>query len=1049
MFSKNIKTLSLFLVLAAVMIVAVGAVSAAAGDISDTTDHNAGATDSVTVTPDNSAATGTVNGSGTINLNGTVTITNDAKNGEYTVPSGTVLNGTYSETTSGDTTTKNIASGITLTKGNESKIFYNNGTAYVATGATYTGTTSVDANGVYSTGTAGLTIVNSGFLTTGTTYYINLIVPVNASANTGVLGTNSNYTTVTTAIDNYVAFTYTGPTLSLDKNLANISYGDDWSFTGTLVDANNKAIVGQEVTYNLYKSGTTTVLATAKSVTDSKGQFTIDSALWKTIASVADYQTIPASAANYTLSFVAGGFTTNATIIVNNKNLKIDGLINESTINYGQAATINATLVDANGKTVTLDAGNLIATIINKATAASTTVDITYNSGKYAVAIPTNLVPGDYLITISAPTTTTNYVINNSNVMTLTVKSIATNIVATPEIVNTTSSALDAATADIFKFITNTTTNKTDVSGSWSAALFKEDGTPVKTLNFTTTTANPTNTIKSTNNFVGLADGNYYVYVTFTPTNSAAYTASNTTVYLVVKKVNTIGNNYSDANLKYDLGTTGNATYVNVTSSPVDNVTVTVYVDNKSIGDIEIINGSVAVDFGKLALDAGTHNVTFAYAGNDTYLPNNSTMKIVVNPVNIGNLKTNTTTINGVTINSVNKTFTLNLTNATNASQLIDYTGDVTYTVNGVTGTVKMTNGVAIVDAKTLSGLSNGRNTVIFQINNNYTSNTVNVNVYASRVTSDIIANNVSTNNATPITITGTVANATEGTVVVYLKNNKNVTIATVNGNVAADGTFTVAFGNYANGVYTAEINYTSVTGLSSAATKNVTVTVNGTAPTPVTGNITTNLTINSNFTESYGQGLNLTGKLTDANGNPIVGQHIALNLTNPATGASKIYWVTTDTNGEYQLQINLFVGSYTASASFGGFTTADNKTYYLPSGPVNGTITVNNGTAPVDNRTATVLAFSNFTEKYGQALNFTGTLKTTNGTAIVGQKIALELFNKAGQSKVYWRTTDTDGAVQLPIELLAGDYTFKCSFAGDSTYQASNNQTGSITVTA
>ena len=1045
MFSKNIKTLSLFLVLAVIMIVAAGAVSAT--DL-DTSDHSAGTTDSVTVTPDNSVATGTVAGAGTINLNGTVTITNDAKSddGKYIVPSGSAVNGTYTDST-GETDKADIVSGITLVNGNSSKIFYNNGTSYVDTGATFTGDTTVNANGVY-TGT--LTIVNSGFLTSGSTYYVNLIVPKDSTANTGILGTDSNYTTVSKALDNYVAFTYTGPTLSLDKDLANISYGDAWSFTGTLVNATNEPVVGQNVTYTLYKSGTTTALATATATTNSTGQFTIDSTLWNSIASVSDYKTIPASSDNYTLSFVAGGFTTNATIIVNNKNLKIDGLINESTINYGQAATINATLVDANGKTVTLNAGTLVATIINKATAESKTVNITYTNGKYAVAIPTDLVPGDYLITISAPTTT-NYVINNSDVMTLTVKSIATNIVATPEIVNTTSAKLDAATGAIFTFITNTTTNKTDVSGTWSAALFKEDGTPVKTITFSTTTPSPTNSILSTteNNFVGLADGNYYVYVTFTPTTPAAYTASNTTVYLVVKKVNTIGNNYSGANLKYDLGTTGNATYVNVTSSPVDNVTVTVYVDNKSIGTVEIINGSSVVDFGKLALGAGTHNVTFAYAGNDTYLPNNATMKIVVNPKDIGNLKTNTTTINGVTINSVNKTFTLNLTNATNASQLIDYTGDVTYTVNGVTGTVKMTNGVAIVDAKTLNGLSNGRNTVAFQINNNYTSNTVNVNVYASRVTADIIANNISTNNATPITITGTVVNATEGNVIVYLKNNKNVTIATVSGTVAADGTFTVAFGNYANGVYSAEINYTSSTGLSSAATKNVTVTVNGTAPTPVVGNVTTNLTINTNFTEAYGEGLNLTGKLTDANGNPIVGQHIALNLTNPATGASKIYWVTTDTNGEYQLQINLFVGSYTASASYGGFTTADNTTTYLPSGPVNGTITVTNGTAPVDNRTATVLAFSNFTEKYGQALNFTGTLKTTNGTAIVGQKIALELFNKAGQSKVYWRTTDTDGAVQLPIELLAGDYTFKCSFAGDSTYQASNNQTGSITVTA
>lgn len=168
MFSKNIKTLSLFLVLAVIMIVAAGAVSATNLGIGD---HSAGTTDSVTVTPDNSVATGTVAGAGTINLNGTVTITNDAKSedGKYIVPSGSAVNGTYTALTDGDAEDQ-INSSITLVNGNSSKIFYNNGTSYVDTGATFKGTTTVNDNGVYSTGN-GLTIVNSGFLTSGSTYW--------------------------------------------------------------------------------------------------------------------------------------------------------------------------------------------------------------------------------------------------------------------------------------------------------------------------------------------------------------------------------------------------------------------------------------------------------------------------------------------------------------------------------------------------------------------------------------------------------------------------------------------------------------------------------------------------------------------------------------------------------------------------------------------------------------------------------------------------------------------------------------------------------------
>ena len=72
-------------------------------------------------------------------------------------------------------------------------------------------------------------------------------------------------------------------------------------------------------------------------------------------------------------------------------------------------------------------------------------------------------------------------------------------------------------------------------------------------------------------------------------------------------------------------------------------------------------------------------------------------------------------------------------------------------------------------------------------------------------------------------------------------------------------------------------------------------------------------------FNRTVGAGDNFTGVLTDNNGNVIVGQHIALNLTRLSNGLSKVYWVTTDTNGEFQLAINLGIGDYTANCSFAG----------------------------------------------------------------------------------------------------------------------------------
>ena len=50
-----------------------------------------------------------------------------------------------------------------------------------------------------------------------------------------------------------------------------------------------------------------------------------------------------------------------------------------------------------------------------------------------------------------------------------------------------------------------------------------------------------------------------------------------------------------------------------------------------------------------------------------------------------------------------------------------------------------------------------------------------------------------------------------------------------------------------------------------------------------------------------------------------IIGQHIALNLSNLKNGASKVYWVTTNSTGEYELEINLSTGNYSVQCSYGG----------------------------------------------------------------------------------------------------------------------------------
>ena len=189
-------------------------------------------------------------------------------------------------------------------------------------------------------------------------------------------------------------------------------------------------------------------------------------------------------------------------------------------------------------------------------------------------------------------------------------------------------------------------------------------------------------------------------------------------------------------------------------------------------------------------------------------------------------------------------------------------------------------------------------------------------------------------------------------------------------------------------------------------------------------GDVSNSLSI-SNFTEKYGDAKNLTGHYYDSMGNPISGQHIALNLTNPLNGASKVYWVTTDTNGEYQLEINLSPGTYTARANVGNLSTD------LASIKV-----VNQD----DNQDLTVLSANSFNETFNAGKNFTGALKDSNGNLLIGQHISIKLTRLSdGASKVYWATTDTNGEYQLSINLYSGEYTAQCAYSGTNKYSSSS----------
>ena len=214
---------------------------------------------------------------------------------------------------------------------------------------------------------------------------------------------------------------------------------------------------------------------------------------------------------------------------------------------------------------------------------------------------------------------------------------------------------------------------------------------------------------------------------------------------------------------------------------------------------------------------------------------------------------------------------------------------------------------------------------------------------------------------------------------------------------------------------------------------------INDTLNTINSGNNTNTIIISGNFTQDFGNGGNFTIQLVDENGNPIVGQHIALNLTNPQNGLSKIYWVTTDVNGYAFLEINLAVGNYTANAYYYG------NEYYNPSkGGVN---TIKVTTKKEDLKDPNIIS-GDITIIFGKGGNFTVQLVDEKGNPIVGQHIALNLTNTLnGLSKIYWVTTDVNGYANLEINLVPGNYSVKSSYTGNTEYGSSEDKFNTIIV--
>ncbi len=294
-----------------------------------------------------------------------------------------------------------------------------------------------------------------------------------------------------------------------------------------------------------------------------------------------------------------------------------------------------------------------------------------------------------------------------------------------------------------------------------------------------------------------------------------------------------------------------------------------------------------------------------------------------------------------------------------------------------------------------------------------------NVNTNCFVIASIKSYDSVMVNQTTPIEIT--LNSYTDGKKTYYLGVNLPTNYVKFQ---AETGKFTVTEGYLTDGtmttIYTSpEIGIVNVTAKIDDQTVNFLLNV-----TEIPKNT---LLYGYDFVEYFGEGQNYTIKLTDILGNPIVGQHLALNLTRLSNMASKVYWTTTDIEGYGYLQINLAPGLYSVQAFY-----SDTKEHYLNSAVNNSMKVLKVG-----------LTVSDLIINYGETANYTVQLVGPNMTT-AGQNISVKLQRATGgASATYYVITDENGTATLPISLGSGNYIATATYAGNSVTSAINISKG------
>ena len=1006
MINKNLKKLSLLLILAVLLIGAVNVVSAENVGVSQAT---VAPTATAEVTQNVTTAEGIVAG---------YVITDGPSVGTGgTVPTGTgVSNGTL--VFNGNVYTSN---GTLLSNGSvdtSSSLSFNSG-----------------GTGLYA-GTLKINDLTS--LTNGETYYAGLTLingkatyePVPGTVYESDVGTNVSGTFIQTL---YIPFTYYAKYV-IDMEDKVVIYGQTWNYTGTISNRNGAIPIG--IVNLTFTKGTETKSIL---VPFTNGTFTL-------------YSTNPALTTNplttgaYTITATYDNdFSNTANFYVTGQNITINPSINNTNAYYNDPSTITTTLTDATGNLFT-DATTITYTIINLNTGTRTTLTGYTTTGKDSQKLE-GLVPGSYVIRINAINSNFNFAQVDTYY----------NVIAVPTVISTSEYPLvvvNKGNGTITIKIQDSEGNDLDVStNNINVMLFDSTNVPKTTIQHPD--ADNQYTLDS-----ALVSNGDYLKISFAQTG---YTSSELSVPVIIKNGTKVLVSPTSVTYTYSANQTVAIMLLDSSNNLLPLNTTVDIVLNNTIATVQLTNGVAAYGLQNLNLGAEdeAYTLSVVYPGDDTYKSSEGNITVKVNPVyELGLLKANTSIIQyNVTSDEILK---LNLTSLSDTSQLVPFTGILTYTLAGENYEVSMIEGQSFLKVGDLEGLTSGNNSLMFKILGNNRSNQVPVVIIVNPLNATLNVENITAYNDTNFNVSGTITNAADGTVSVILTNDKGESIAAYRADVNKDGSFVAPFTPVANGNYTAEVYYNDDgnIGVSNpeALYDEITIFVNGTAgPTPTppspTGNISTILVIDS-FSEIVDAGKNLTGRLLAEDGTPIVGMHILLNLTRLSNGQSKVYYTTTDYLGEFQFPINLAVGDYTAYATFGGVTIPTTNVTYAPTASnVTPFYVLSNGTDPNETNTSNVIITATpYVGVSGSPGNFTVKFTLLDGTPIVGVRDVIEITltrTSSGASKTYtWFVPDYKGEVTLPIELGTGEYAAHIVYKGSTVPIVTSPATADSTVT-